>query len=94
MVLALAGAFVKILLEHTQGVLKGEIQIVGDTNQLLTDEQTLADLPTLQAFTRAPGLGQMETIEASLVAVKRSYVLYRELIEPALGNKNFSPAQR
>jgi hypothetical protein len=94
MVLALAGAFVKIVLEHTKGVLKGLMQIVGDTSALLTDEQTVADLPTLQAFTRCPGLGLEEQIQASLVASKRSYVFYRELIEPALGNKNFSPAQR
>lgn len=84
----------KIVIEHTKGVLKGLSQICGDTCQLLKEGESMADLPTLQAFTRAPGLGLEETIQASLVASKRSYVLYRELIQPLKPNKDFSPAQR
>ncbi len=81
----------KLVLEHTKGPYQGVLQILGDSSQLLQEGETIADLPTLLGpMTRPPD----ETIHASLVGVKKSYILYRELIEPAVANKNFNPAQR
>lgn len=80
----------KLVFEHTTGPMKGLHQILGDTCQILTGDKTMADLPALLPLTRPPA----ETIQASLVAVKRSYVLYRELIQPFKPNKDFHEAQR
>lgn len=80
----------RLVLEHTQGPYKGLLQIVGYLGQLLQEGESLKDLPTLQPFNRGA-----EQIAASLVAVKRTYILYRELMVPVgASDKTFNPLQQ
>ena len=71
----------RIVLEHTKGHMKGIHSICGRADEVegalpeLVDTTVLIDSPRM----RTPG-------PASLIAVKRSYVLYREIFMPdALG---------
>lgn len=75
----------RIVLEHTTGPRAGLHEIIGRLDDVDPNkpDMTVGDLPTLS-----------EHLGASLVAVKRSYVLYRGLIEPTIANKNFNPSQR
>ena len=78
----------RVVLEHTQGRWSGIHQILGTVDQVKAG-MGVAELPTyipdIQFGDRVNG--------ASLVACKRSYVLYRELIIPD-GLKSFNPKQR
>lgn len=75
----------RIVLEHTTGPKAGIHEIIG----LLADvnpehpEMAVGDLPSYS-----------DKLQASLVAVKRSYVLYRGIIQPQIPVKTFNPAQR
>ena len=78
----------RVVLEHTQGLWSGIYQILGTTDQVKADTGVggLPNyIPDIQFGDHVNG--------ASLVACKRSYVLYRELIVPD-GLKSFNPAQR
>jgi hypothetical protein len=75
----------RIVLEHRAGRLKGVHSIVG--------LQSEAPNP-LPEFVPEVDL-QDHTAPTCLVGVKRSYVLYREVVEPEKQNgKNFNEAQR
>ncbi len=72
-------------MEHTTGPRKGLFEIIGRLEDLDPNKpgMTVGELPTLG-----------EHLGASLVAVKRTYVLYRGLIMPEVGLKSFNPSQR
>lgn len=74
-----------IVLEHTTGPKAGIFEIIGRLDDIDPSKPDMAvgDLPTLS-----------EHLGASLVAVKRTYVLYRGLIMPEVANKHFNPSQR
>lgn len=75
----------RIVYEHTSGPKKGLFEIICRLDSIDPGKPGMAvgDLP---AFS--------ELLQASLVAVKRSYVLYRGVIIPEVSNKNFNPSQR
>lgn len=75
----------RIVYEHTSGPKKGIFEIVCrlDSIDPARPKMTVADLPTYS-----------ELLKASLVAAKRSYILYRGDILPEVSNKNFNPSQR
>ena len=78
----------RVVLEHTQGLWSGIHQILGTVEQVKTGMgvgELPAYIPDIQFGDRVNG--------ASLVACKRSYVLYREVITPD-GLKSFNPEQR
>lgn len=79
----------RLVIEHTKGPWAGMHQIVGEKTDLLL-ALNFTELPTILAMTNSEGI----VTGASLVTAKRSYILYRELIEPAHANKHFNPAQR
>ncbi len=79
----------RVVLEHTKhGPWAGICQILGTVDQVRKDMgvgELPAYIPDINFGDRVNG--------ASLVACKRSYVLYRELIVPT-GLKSFNPEQR
>ena len=78
----------RVVLEHVKGPWAGICQILGTVKQVKTDMGVVelpAYIPDINFGDRISG--------ASLVAAKRSYVLYRELIVPD-GLKSFNPEQR
>ena len=78
----------RVVLEHTQGRWSGIHQILGTVDQVKAD-MSIGELPGY-----IPDINFGDRVNgASLVACKRSYVLYRELIVPA-GLKSFNPEQR
>ena len=78
----------RVVLEHTQGRWSGIHQILGTVDQVKAD-MSVAELPGY-----IPDINFGDRVNgASLVACKRSYVLYCELIVPA-DLKSFNPEQR
>jgi hypothetical protein len=77
----------RVVLEHTQGARAGLLTILG-TTEAIKAGMAVSELPS---FIDGINFGD-HTNGASLVAVKRSYVLYRELMTPD-GLKSFNPAQ-
>lgn len=78
----------RVVLEHTQGARAGMCQILGTLDQVKVD-LGVGELPSY-----IPDINFGDRVNgASLVAAKRSYVLYRELIVPD-GLQAFNPAQR
>ena len=78
---------VRIVLEHTRGTWSGMRQILGTVDQVKASLQ-VDELPSYIA-----NLNFGDRVNgASLVAVKRSYILYRELIAPT--NMAFNPLQQ
>ena len=75
----------RIVFEHTTGPKKGIFEIVCRLDDIdpANPEKTVGELPTFS-----------DLLQASLVAVKRSYILYRGVIIPEVSNKNFNPSQR
>ena len=74
----------RIVIEHTSGRLAGLHSIAGLESELTGLPEFVEDVDM-----------QDHTASASLVAVKRSHVLYRELIEPVNSNqKHFDRGQR
>lgn len=75
----------RIVIEHVDGPKKGIHEIIGTLDQMDPKKPALAvgDLPTHSTL-----------LNADLVAVKRSYVLYRGVISAEISNKNFNPSQR
>lgn len=78
----------RVVLEHTQGSWAGILQILGTVEQVKESMQ-VAELPSYIADIN---FGD-RTNGASLVTMKRSYVLYREIIAP-IGLGRFDPAQK
>lgn len=78
----------RVVLEHTKGTWAGLHQILGTVDQVKAG-MGVGELPAY-----IPDINFGDRINgASLVACKRSYVLYRELIVPE-GLKSFNPEQR
>ncbi len=75
----------RVVMEHTTGPRKGIHEIICRLDNMDPTKPaiTVGELPT-----------HSELLQADLVAVKRSYVLYRGIIEPSVSNKNFNPSQR
>lgn len=80
----------RIVLEHTEGRMKGIHSICGRKSTAISplpeilDAVDMVDAPSM----RTPG-------PVCLVAVKRSYVLYRQITTPEMQNgKSFNRSQR
>lgn len=73
----------KVVIQHTSGKLTGMYRIMGDQKDAPDPYPDF--LPDVDMVTHRAPVG--------LVAVKRSYVLYREVIDPANGT-SFHKGQR
>lgn len=76
----------RVVLEHSQGAWAGMRQILGTVDQVLAAMQ-VAEMPPYIA-----GLDFGDrTAGAALVVVKKSYLLYREQVPPAIPQPEETP---